>query len=85
MTVSRYEGEADYSAEIAATFVKFRQGDVKDYSSKFSELAGMNHIEAQILERVAQLFPDIFRKQHAFCQDYKEFRDPVIKRFDREV
>ena len=44
--VSRYESEADYSTEVAATFEKFRQGPVKDYRTKFMNLAEMDHVEA---------------------------------------
>ena len=57
MTVSKYEGEADYSAEVEATFAKFKQGAVRDYLSKFSDYPDMNHVEAQILDLVARLAP----------------------------
>jgi DNA mismatch repair protein MutS len=85
VTVTRYEDEADYSAEIEATFAKFRQGAVKDYSTKFSEFAGMNHVEAQIVELVAKLYPDVFRGLGEFCGRHEDFLEPTIAAFDREV
>ena len=58
--VTRYNSEDDYSAEVAATFAKFKQGAVKDYRAKFLDLADMDHVEAGILYGVTQLYPEIF-------------------------
>ncbi|MBS0351323.1 MAG: DNA mismatch repair protein MutS, partial [Proteobacteria bacterium] len=52
--------ETDYSAEVEQTFQKFRQAAVKDYRIIYPENLDMNHIEAQILEKVAKLYPEIF-------------------------
>ena len=54
VTVSNYEGEPDYSAEVEETFAKFKQGAVKSYLVRLPDFADMNHVEAQILDRVAQ-------------------------------
>jgi DNA mismatch repair protein MutS len=84
VTVRKYEGETDYSAEIEATFAKFRRHDVKNYLIKFPEYAGMNHVEAQIAELVAKLCPEVFATLAGYCQLSRSFLDPIIRRFDRE-
>ncbi len=85
VTVRHYEDEADYSVEILNTFLKFRQGTVKDYRVRYPEFSGMNHVEAQILERVAKLYPEIFDGFERYCTKHRDFIDPALRRFDREV
>ncbi len=83
--VRPYEAEADYSAEVEATFARFKQGAVKDYRVKLSFGSGMNHIEAQILDLVARLYPDIFASLDDFYAQHGSFLDPVVSAFDREI
>jgi len=52
--VTRYEGEADYSAEVHRTFAKFAERTVKDYRVGFRGGAEMDHVEVRILDLVAQ-------------------------------
>ncbi len=85
VTVGRYEGDADYSAEVEQTFAKFQQGAVKNYLVKLPDFVEMNHVEAQILAGVAQLHPDVFRTLADYCARHGEYLDPTIGRFDREV
>lgn len=85
-TVQRYEGEIDYSADVLDTFERFKQAQAKDHhSGKFQEWPNMNHVEAKILEFVAHLFPEPFARLDAFCSRYATFRDPTVRRFDREI
>ncbi len=83
--VSKYDGEIDYSAEIAATFEKFKQGAVKDYRVKFHDWPDMNHVEAQILDMVAKLYPEIFLHLDDYCAKNSAYLDETIARFDREI
>ena len=83
--VDRYQGEPDMSEEIEQTFAKFRQGAVKDYRVRFREHAGMNHVEAQILDLVAKLHPETFAELDAFCAGHQRYLDEMIAQFDREV
>jgi hypothetical protein len=85
VTVRQYQEEIDYSAEIERTFAKFRQGDVKDYLVKYPEFTSLGHVDAQILELVARLYPEIFSFFDQHCMKYKAIADPVLQRFDREV
>jgi DNA mismatch repair protein MutS len=85
VTVLGYDGEVDYSTAVEETFRKFRQGDVADYRFKFHERTSMNHVEAQILERVALLNPETFHSLEAFCAGYAGFPDETLVKFDREV
>ena len=85
VSVTKYEGETDYSAEVEKTFEKFKQGAVKDYRSDLYKGSGMNHIEAQILDFVARLYPDQFAALDRFCTGHSQFVDDMISRFDREI
>lgn len=84
-SVRKYEGEPDYSVQVEATFEKFKQGAVKDYLSTLNKGAGMNHIEAKILEFVARLYPEPFTALESFCATHTGFVDATLSRFDREV
>jgi DNA mismatch repair protein MutS len=85
VTVSRSEGEPDYGAEVEETFAKFKQGAVKSYLVKLPEHAEMDHVEAQIAGLVARLHPDEFGTLAGYCTRHRDYLDPVIGRFDREV
>jgi hypothetical protein len=83
--VTRYDAEADYSAEVASTFRRFAHGAVKDYRTTFHELADMDHVEAGILDLVAKLYPDIFAGLEEFCGRHRGYLDRTVAAFDREV
>lgn len=83
ITVSRYEAEADYTAEIEDTFQKFKRGAAKSYLVKFPPEPDLNYIG--ILDRVALLYPDVFRSLDEFCDHHRGFLDRTIVAFDREV
>lgn len=83
--VRKYESEVDYSADVEETFEKFKQGAVKDYTVKFSTWPGMNHVEAGVLDLVAQLYPGIFLNLDEFCAKNVNYLDETISVFDREI
>lgn len=83
--VRKYNHESDYSLEVEQTFEKFKQGAVKDYRVKLTIASGMNHIEAQILDFVAKLYPEIFSDLDRYCLKNDSFLDETIRVFDREI
>jgi DNA mismatch repair protein MutS len=83
--VSRYDGEADYSAAVLKTFERFKQGAARDYLVRYRTQPGMNHIAAQITELVARLFPDEFADLEAYCRQHDGFPDEGITHADREL
>jgi hypothetical protein len=85
VTVSKYDSEADYSAEVLATFERFKQGAAHDYRIGFHNPPEMDHVEANILGLVARLYPDFFLALDDFCVRNRDYLDPTIRTFDREV
>jgi DNA mismatch repair protein MutS len=85
VTVSRYEGEPDYSAEVAATFAKFQQGATRSYLVRLPDFVEMDHVEERILGFVARLYPDVFGTLAGYCRRYSGFLDATVGRFDREL
>lgn len=83
--VQKYDSEIDYSKEVEQTFEKFRQGEVKNYRIDLIISSGMNHVEAQILDCVARLYPDIFAALEAYYLRHTGFMDNVILTFDRQI
>jgi DNA mismatch repair protein MutS len=84
VTVSDYGGEPDYSAEVLATFHKFRMGDVKSRLVEFRH-DFQNHVQEMVVDRVALLHPELFRSLLSYHEAHADLVDPVISRFDREV
>jgi DNA mismatch repair protein MutS len=83
--VARYESQADYSAEIAQTFERFKRGAVKDYRAGFPVSVGMDHVEANVLNLVAQLYPEVFSALDACCERHRDHLDKTVWAFDREI
>jgi DNA mismatch repair ATPase MutS len=84
-TVRHYRSEIDYSAEIEETFAKFQQGAVNDYRVKYRSSPDMNHIEAKVLEFVAQLNPKLFSRLDDYHARHADFIDETIAAFDWEI
>ena len=85
-TVQNFHDEADYSAEVEATFEKFKQGAVNDYLAKFTNAPeDINHIEAKVLEFVARLNPEPFSRLLNYCSRHTDFLDKAIATFNREI
>jgi DNA mismatch repair protein MutS len=86
VTITRYEGEPDYSAQVEDTFAKFRQGSVRDYRVKFRGGPDMNHVEAQVLDRVARLYPEVYQGLDDYCVRHENnYLDRTLAAFDREI
>jgi DNA mismatch repair protein MutS len=83
--VSRYAGEPDYGAEVERTFEKFAQGAVDEHHFAFRQEPDMGHLEAAVLEMVAELYPDTFRPLERFAEGHAGYVDPTLRAFDREV
>lgn len=83
--VEQYHLEPDYGAEVLQTFEKFKHGAGKEYKFGFSAGPEMNHVEAAILDFVAQLHPDIFLSLDDYYAGHRDFINNTICVFDREV
>ena len=78
MHVDKYDGQTDYSADVAAVFDRFRHDAGRDYHVRLKDYADMNHVEEMILERVAKLFPDSFGRLDRFCARHRDFMNPTV-------
>ena len=82
--VRSHEGGSDYGAEVAATFDRFRHRPAKDYRVDLPAFEDLNHVEAEVLDRVARLDPEPFRLLADFAVANPAFLDEGVARFDDE-
>lgn len=85
VTVTRYEDEPDFSADVVTTFAKFARGSANDYRGTFRSWPEMDHVEEWIADRVARLFPEQFAALDAFSATRGGFLDETVEAFDREA
>jgi DNA mismatch repair protein MutS len=83
--VGHYEPEPDYGADVLRTFEKFKQGAPKEYRFDFRPSLEMDHVEAAILDLVAQLYPEVFSSLDEYCNNHRDYLNSAIAAFDREV
>lgn len=83
--VERYCGQTDYTPGAVTTFERFATEEATDYHVAAQDSAEMNHVERQILECVAKLYPNAFAQLEAFCRRNAHFTEATIVRFDHEI
>jgi hypothetical protein len=85
VTVRADADRSDYGAEVHAAFARFDEGTGKSYQVERTLTSSMNHVEAKIVDFVAQLYPQPFEELHDLFASTGAFLDETIVRFDREV
>lgn len=85
VTVRAYQGESDLGAAVEETFAKFRHGAAGEPRLRPPAPPGMSHVQAQILEGLARLHPEVFAALRAFRTAQAGFVDATLARFDREI
>lgn len=85
VAVQPYEAESDYSTIVEDTFSKFRHESSGGYALEIPKWEGVNHVENQILYRVALLHPDPFKSLDDFFNAHADYLDATIARFEWEV
>jgi DNA mismatch repair ATPase MutS len=83
--VEKHNGEADYGEGAVATFERFATEVSQDYHVPLKDSAEMNHVEEQILECVARLYPQAFALLDKFCRRNERFVESTIVQFDHEI
>jgi len=85
VTVRALADEADYGILVEETFARFRRrGGTRPAPPRTLE-ENLNHVETEILERVALLHPGPFTALRAFVSAERDYVSGVLARFEREV
>lgn len=83
--VHRYENEPNYANTIDKVFNKFKENPVNTHLSEYSFYPEMNHVEASILNFVAQLYPEIFAELDIFYENNQSYCCKTISKFHKEI
>ncbi len=83
--VQPYEGQDDYAIRISDLFVRFRQGDVRDYRWHTDDTPISLKLENEVLKMVASIYSAEFKELTNFVKEYIHFDDETILKFVREI
>lgn len=84
VTIGPVDDEPDLGESVLATFERFRQGEVQNYTDPV-HAAGMDHVQAWMLELVAKVHPAPFEELAQFTAASRVYRDAALMRFADEV
>jgi hypothetical protein len=79
------QDEADLGAEVADLFLRFRDMDVDTERVVYRRPGGFSHIDAAILDHVADLFHEQFAALARFDVEHRDFLHPTVARLAREL
>ncbi len=85
VTVEPPQEQPDFTSEIEATFARFAHAAARSYRAEIGDSPHLNHVEERIVELVEQLHRETFRELARYCEARRDFLDPTLRRFDREV
>lgn len=85
VTVLPPTDEPDYEEALTRTFARFDRSTVPASYIRGPAAGRLNHVDAQVLEGVARLYPAVFRALDAFFTRHPECADAIIEQFDREI
>jgi DNA mismatch repair protein MutS len=83
--VRPFAEETDYGAAVDQTFHKFAEGGTIELSLENDDGFGLNHVDTEILNRVALLNPEPFEDLERFSERWPSIVAPLLGQFDREV
>lgn len=88
--VAPFADEPDYSAEVEATFARFKQGEVKDHRVRYADYVDVDRVEEGVLRLVAEENPDVFAALDQYVREYTgsepvAYLNPTVARVDREL
>jgi DNA mismatch repair protein MutS len=84
IVVGADDADTDYSEEINTTFAPLMEVPFNERIHFFADLE-MSMLENRILALVKEKHQDTFLKLEQWCEKYKDYPDPVLLRFDREI
>ncbi|MBO4330772.1 MAG: hypothetical protein J5827_01705 [Oscillospiraceae bacterium] len=83
--IRKYEGQDRLADSFEPLFERFICDGLPAYKRHFPETPSNRSVEAELLNMVAELFPELFGDLNAFCSKYLHFENDVIMLFAREV
>jgi DNA mismatch repair protein MutS len=84
VTVEADRGEPDLTAEVAATFARYRTGPIPDPGLPSPD-AGVDQVAARVLAVVADQHPEPFAALAAFARDHQPLLDPLVTDLERDA
>jgi DNA mismatch repair protein MutS len=84
VTVRRSAAGIDDGVAIERAFARF-EGPADDAMPTLPPSYALNSVESAVLERLTQLFPEVFGQLDAFADRHADYHEPVIAVFDREI
>ncbi len=80
-----FGGEPDLGTEVQRAFAPLSHGASRVYVAEASGDIGPSRLKRSIAACLARLFPRVFARLDAFCNEHREFANDGIIAFDSEV